>query len=59
MTALLPSVLIQELLQYPLLGSDRLELTLIGCGVKGASHRVEFTQVNGENLHAILQGMRG
>jgi hypothetical protein len=46
MVALLPSVLIEQLLQVPLLGGDRLELTLIGCGVKGASHRVEFTQVD-------------
>jgi hypothetical protein len=41
------------------LGGDRLEPALIGCGVKGASHRVEFTQVNGENLHAILRGVSG
>jgi hypothetical protein len=46
MMASLPSVLIQELLQRPLLGGDRLELTLISFGVKGASHRVEFTQVD-------------
>jgi hypothetical protein len=46
--------LIQQLLQCPPLGGDCLELTLVGCGVKGAGNRVEFTQVNGENLHAIL-----
>jgi hypothetical protein len=47
MTASLPSVLIQELLQCPSLRGDRLELALIGFGVKRASHRVEFTQVDG------------
>jgi hypothetical protein len=54
MTALLPSVLIEELLQCPPMGSDRLDLTWVGCGVKGAGNRVKFAQVNGQNLHAIL-----
>jgi hypothetical protein len=46
MAALLPSVLIQKLLQRPPLRGDRLKLTLIRLGVKRASHRVEFTQVD-------------
>jgi hypothetical protein len=54
MAASLPSVLIEQLFQYSLLGGDRLELTWIGCGVERAVNRVKFTQVNGENLHAIL-----
>jgi hypothetical protein len=46
MMALLLSALIEQLLQCPLLGGDRLKLTLIRFDVKGASHRVEFTQVD-------------
>jgi hypothetical protein len=54
MAALLLSALIEQLLECPLLGGDRLEPTLMGFGAKRAGNRVEFAQVNGENLHAIL-----
>lgn len=41
-------------IQCPLLDGHRLELTLMGFGVKRAGNRFEFAQVNDENLHAIL-----
>jgi hypothetical protein len=55
MAALLLSVVLQQLLQCPAVGGDRLEIALVGCGVKEAGNRVEFAQVNGQNLHAILR----
>lgn len=42
-----------------MLRGDRLELTLISCGIEQAGNGIEFAQVDGENLHAILQKVRG
>ncbi len=51
--------LVEKLLKRPTLGGDRLELTLVPCSIEQTGNGIVLTQVNCQNLHAILQLWEG
>jgi hypothetical protein len=48
---------LQQVFQDNLLHGDRLGLSLIGFGIEQASHALEFSEVNCENLHTSLRDL--
>ena len=50
----LRALLVQHLLQHAALGLEPLERGVVGRGVINASDRVEFPEINGQNVHGNL-----